>query len=164
MQNHFLFAIVNSRSYSIVFGRPIYSNYRNKENIQSRFICYILPKIYENLFGKHIIYFWHTCFSENTYICISGMRAFLTYLYTSNMAGAQLRGRRRGGGRPPLPYFENRKKVPWFCKKCPDCVHILVKFFIQNVILRVYSRKNSRIFSCGAFFSSVFDKMFIKVP
>ena len=127
MQNHFLLAIVNSGSCSIVFGRLIYSNYRNKENIQSRFRCHILPKIYENLFGKHIIYFWHACFSENTYICISGMRTFLTYLYTSNMAGAQLRERREGAaggggggwGGPPLPYFENRKKFPDFVKNGP---------------------------------------------
>ena len=133
MQNHFLLAIVNSDSCSIVFDRLMYSSNRNKENIQSRFRCHILPKIYENLFGKHIIYFWYACFSENTYICISGMRTFLTYLYTSNMAGAQLRERREGaGGSSPT--------------------------------LRISSRKNSRIFPCGAFFSGVFDKMFIKVP
>ena len=35
-----------------------------------------------------------------------------------SVSGAQLRG-----GRPPLPFFENRKKSPDSGKKCPDCVH-----------------------------------------
>ena len=39
-----------------------------------------------------------------------------------------------GGGRPPLPFFENKKK-------CPDCIHLCVKFSIPNVVLRVPRRK-----------------------
>ena len=33
----------------------------------------------------------------------------------------------------------------------PDCVHPWVKFPIQNVVLRVSKRKNSKKFPCGAF-------------
>ena len=46
----------------------------------------------------------------------------------------------------------NQKKCPDFGKKCPDSVHPLLKFVIQNVVLRVSKRKNSEIFLCGAFF------------
>ena len=79
--------------------------------------------------------------------------------HTLNPRHATIGGER---GRPPLPYFENRKKVPRFCKKCPDRDHLWVKFSIQNVILRISRIKNSN-FSL-LFFSNVFDKMFIKVP
>ena len=44
-------------------------------------------------------------------------------------AGPQLGGR---GVRPPLPYFENKKKVTWDCKECSACIHLWVKFSIQN--------------------------------
>ena len=47
------------------------------------------------------------------------------------MAGEQLGGGR--GGKPPVLFFENRKKCPKFGKKGPDCVHLCVKFFIRNV-------------------------------
>ena len=52
-----------------------------------------------------------------------------------------------GGGRPPLPFFENQRKCPNFEKKGPDCVHLWVKFFIRNVVLTVF-----KIFPCRAFF------------
>ena len=39
-----------------------------------------------------------------------------------------------------------------------------VKFPIQNVALRVCSRKNSKMLPYGVFYSCVFDKMFIEVP
>ena len=67
-------------------------------------------------------------------------------------------------GRPPLPFFENRKKCSDLGKNGPDFVHLWVKFSIRNVVLRVSKRKNSKIFPCGAFFSCVFNEMFIKVP
>ena len=35
-------------------------------------------------------------------------------------------------GRPSLPIFENRKKHPIFGEKGRDCVHLRVKFSIQN--------------------------------
>ena len=49
-------------------------------------------------------------------------------------------------------------------KKSFDCVHLFVKFSIQNVLLRVSSRRNSKIFSCGVFFSCVFEETFIEMP
>ena len=42
--------------------------------------------------------------------------------------------------------FENRKKCPDCGKKDPDCDHRWVKCSIQNVVLRVSRRKNSKIF------------------
>ena len=66
--------------------------------------------------------------------------------------------------RPPLPFFENKKKCPDFPKKGPDCVHPYVKFIIQNVVLRGSKIKNFKVFPCEAFFSGIFDKMFIGVP
>ena len=65
-------------------------------------------------------------------------------------------------GRPAT--IENRKKCPDFGTEDLDCVHLFVKFSIQNVVLRVSRRKNSEMFLCGACFSSVFDEMFIEVP
>ena len=67
-----------------------------------------------------------------------------------------------GGGL--LCLFWKSKKVPWFWEKGPDCIHLCVKFSIQNVVLKVSKEKNSKIFPCGAFFSCVFDEMFFKVP
>ena len=34
------------------------------------------------------------------------------------------------GGRSPLPFFENQKSCPDFGKKCPDSVHLWVKYSI----------------------------------
>ena len=64
-----------------------------------------------------------------------------------------MRATREGlGSRPPLPFFENRKKHPDFGKEGPDSVHLWVKYSIQNVVLRVSRRKNSKIFPAGPFF------------
>ena len=63
--------------------------------------------------------------------------------HTLNPRHATIGGER---GRPPLPYFENRKKVPRFCKKCPDRDHLWVKFSIQNVILRISRIKKLKFF------------------
>ena len=60
--------------------------------------------------------------------------------------------------------FENKKKCPDFRQKGPDCARAYVKFTIQNVVLRESKRKNFEIFPCGAFFTGIFDKMFIVVP
>ena len=51
---------------------------------------------------------------------------------------------------------------PNFGKKGPNCVHVCVKFSIQNSILIVSRRKNSKMFPCGTFFSCVFDEMFME--
>ena len=42
--------------------------------------------------------------------------------------------------------------LPYPYLKIENCVHLWVRFSIQNVILEVSSRKNSKIFPCGAFF------------
>ena len=70
----------------------------------------------------------------------------------------------RGGGRHFLPYFEYQEKVPWFCKRCPDCVHLWVKFFSKNVALRICRRENSQIFPWGAFFLVFLTKCLYKCP
>ena len=56
-------------------------------------------------------------------------------------SGAQLGGRREEAS--PALYWKSKKKCPNFGKKRPDCVHLWVKFSIQNVVLRVPRRKNS---------------------
>ena len=52
-------------------------------------------------------------------------------------------------GNPPCVLFENQKKYPDFGKKIPDCVHLWVKFSIQNVALRVSRRKKSIMLPWG---------------
>ena len=59
--------------------------------------------------------------------------------------------------------FRKSTEVSWFYKKGPDCAHPWVKFSIQNVVLRISRRKNSKLFPCGAFFSWNFDEIFIEV-
>ena len=66
------------------------------------------------------------------------------------------------GGRPPLLFFENQKKYLDFGKKCPDYVHPLVKFAIQNAVLKVPKRKNSKIFPCETFFLDFLGKCLSK--
>ena len=56
----------------------------------------------------------------------------------------------RGGGLP-CPFWKS-KKVPWFWKKGPNCVHPWAKSSIQNIVLRVSRRKSSKIFPAGPFF------------
>ena len=62
----------------------------------------------------------------------------------------------RGEISPTL--FENRRKWSDFGKKDLDCVHLWVNFSVQNVVLRVSSWKNSKMFPRGAPFSCVFDE------
>ena len=45
-----------------------------------------------------------------------------------------------------LLFSENRKRCPDFGKKGRDCIHLCVKFSIQNVVLRVSRRRYSKIF------------------
>ena len=55
-------------------------------------------------------------------------------------------------------------------KNCPDIlknaltVSIFELNFLSKCSFKVSRRKNSQNFPCGAFFSAVFNKMFIKVP
>ena len=58
--------------------------------------------------------------------------------------------------------FWNQKKCLDFGKKGPDCVHLQVKFAIQNVVLRVSRRKTSKMFPCRVSFSCVFDECLLK--
>ena len=59
-------------------------------------------------------------------------------------AGLQL----RDGGGLPCRFFKI-EKVPWFWeKKGPDSVHHWVKPSIQNVVLRVSTKKSSNVFPC----------------
>ena len=69
--------------------------------------------------------------------------------------GIQCRDRytTREKGRLPLPFLIFEKKD-----------HFCVKFSIQNVVLRVYRRKNSKILPCGAFLSVFLTKCLLKCP
>ena len=55
------------------------------------------------------------------------------------------------------------KKCLDFRMRDPGCVHLWVKFTIQNVVSRKSRRKISKIFHSGASFSCVFDEMPIEV-
>ena len=66
-------------------------------------------------------------------------------------------GELRGKASPA--FFENPN-----CPDFRDCVHLWVRFSIQNAVLRLSRREKSKILPCGAYFSCVFDKMFIEVP
>ena len=72
--------------------------------------------------------------------------------YSATLTGAEPGGKRGG---LPNPFWKS-KKVPWFWKKGPDCVHLWGKFFIENVVLRVSRRKNFKTFPCGTSISCVF--------
>ena len=60
--------------------------------------------------------------------------------------------------------FEHQKEYSDLGKKGPDCVHLWVKISSKNVVLRVSTRKNSKMFHCAVSFSWAFDEMFIEVP
>ena len=74
-----------------------------------------------------------------------------------------------GRGEAPTALFEIEKSVLVMGRKVlvlgrkvlVGCVHFWVKFSIQNVVLRVSSRKVSEMFPCRASFSCAFDEMFI---
>ena len=59
--------------------------------------------------------------------------------YSATSTGAQLAVRSEAS--PAL--FENRRN-------CPHFVHLWVKFSIQNIVLRISKRKNSKMFPCRA--------------
>ena len=64
----------------------------------------------------------------------------------------------------PLPFLKVKKSVQTLFKKGSDCVHLWVKFSIQNVVLRVSRRSKFQIVSLWGLFSGVFDKIYIEVP
>ena len=84
----------------------------------------------------------------------------------------QFRPATSGGkrGRYPLHFFENRKKVPWFCKKVPWfwknvswCASI-GQILIKNAVSRASSRKKTKSLPYGPFLLCVIHKTFIKMP
>ena len=66
-----------------------------------------------------------------------------------------------GEGRGFPCRFYKSLKVPWFWKKRPDIANLWVKISIQNVVLRVSRRKNSKTFP---FFSRFLTKCLSKCP
>ena len=60
--------------------------------------------------------------------------------------------------------FWNQKKYPDFEKKGPACVHLWVKFFIQNIVLRVSRRTNSKMFPCWPLFLVFLTERLSKCP
>ena len=61
--------------------------------------------------------------------------------------------------------FWNSKKVPWFWqKKGPHSVHLWSTYSIQNLILRVSKRKNSKIFLRACFFLVLYTNFLSKCP
>ena len=95
-------------------------------------------------------------------ICCFVIRS-TTLLFCSKSLSYQVRNQERGG-KPPLPFFENKEKCPSFGKKGPNFVHPEVKFFIQNNFIRVSRTKSSKIFYCGAFFLDFLRKCLLKYP
>ena len=87
----------------------------------------------------------------------------LNIYFTYKNVKCQVRRSTRGGGLP-CPFLKIKKSALILEKKCPDCVHPQVKFAIQNVVLRVSKRKNSKIFSCVAFFLDFLIKCLSKCP
>ena len=55
-------------------------------------------------------------------------------------------------GSPLLPFLKIEKSALIFWKKAPDSFHFWIKYSIENVVLRVSWRKNSKIFPVGPFF------------
>ena len=85
--------------------------------------------------------------------------------------GVQLAGG-RGGPRLPCPFLKMEekypdfaKKVPWYDvgKKCPVLVRLWFKFSFKNAVLRMSSRKNTKISPAGDFFCMPYIT-FIEVP
>ena len=77
---------------------------------------------------------------------------FTKLYYDSMNPGAQLG--EKGEAFPAL--FEYRQKCPNFGEKGP--MHILVKFFIQNIDLKISRGKKSKIFLGGGFFLVFLEK------
>ena len=78
------------------------------------------------------------------------------------ITGAQLGGVRGGG--LPYPFLKSKESALILEKNALIVCILYVTFTIQNVVLRVSKRKNFKIFPCGAFFSDIFDEIFIRVP
>ena len=64
----------------------------------------------------------------------------------------------------PLPFFENWKKHPDFRKKALLVSIFWVKFYTQNVVLKISRRKNTKTFSGKTFFFVFLTKCLSKCP
>ena len=69
-----------------------------------------------------------------------------------------------GSGRLPLIFLKIEKMCPDFWKKGPDCVHLWIKFSIQNVVLRASRRKSTKLFPVGSLFLLFSKKSLFKCP
>ena len=81
---------------------------------------------------------------------IQGCLGILMHIQPHSQARDQ--GRKE---RHPRPFLKIEKRVLIFV---PDSVHLWIKYFIQNVVLRGSTKKNSRMFPCGASFSRFLTK------
>ena len=63
-------------------------------------------------------------------------------------------------GRSPLLFFENREKVPWFCKKSPDFGD--VPCLCVSIILRASCGKRPKFFHAGPFFCVLVARLKLK--
>ena len=88
------------------------------------------------------------------YICI--YIYIYMYIYIINAYSVTLL---RGEGQAfPAIFWALKKVLLFWERKGPDCVHQWITFFVQNVVLRLIRRENSKMFSCRVFFSYVFGK------
>ena len=60
--------------------------------------------------------------------------------------------------------FWKSRKVPWFWKKGPDCIHLCIIFSIQNVVLRVSREKNTKVYPVGSSFLVFLTKYLSNCP
>ena len=134
-KNSHVITIVTSYSYWQHIQNSVISNSRS---------------IFKNLSNtKHDETYWEPLYSQNSLFkhfqahsaIFSDVQTYWgTLRYTEVYSGII---------EPPLPFFE--KNYPDFRKKSLDCVHLWVKFSIQNVVLGISWRKNSNV-SLWAFF------------
>ena len=88
----------------------------------------------------------------------------LTYTDAQLGGGGRWGGKVFGRGGLPWPSLKIKRSALILEKNCPHCIHPLVKFAIQNVVLKVSKRKNSKIFPCGAFFLDFLIKCLSTYP
>ena len=92
------------------------------------------------------------------------MSLFLSLLFFSSYERFCSTCAIRSGEEASPNFFENQKKCLVFGKKGPDCLHPWLKFSIQNVVLRLSRRKNSKMFPREAFFLLFLTKCLSKFP
>ena len=77
----------------------------------------------------------------------------------------QARNYRRGGGRSPLPFFENwNKSVLIWRKNALTVVIYGYNFLFKMRFLRVSRGKTTKFLACGAFLSRVVGECLSKCP